>query len=106
MEEKIKELREKSLLETFIEAFIKWHTRKGFRDCTCNFCIEKKAGTRYIGYTPFPFVKFQEELGRLRQIPCHSLEVEDIAKDIVNRERKRKRKEVRERLNRAKEEIL
>lgn len=103
MEKRIAE----KVVEAFIDAHVKWHTRRRIREgCDCNFCIEKRAGTRYIGYTPFPFVSFKEEIGRLRQVPCHSLDTAEIAKDIVYRERQRKKKIVRERLNEIKREIL
>ena len=101
---------QETIVEAFLDAHTKWHTRKHQMHyqhwCSCNFCVEKWAGTRYIGYTPFPLVKYQEEIGRLRQVPCHSLDTGDIAKDLVYRERLRKRKIVRERLLKCKEEVL
>src|SRR5258708_37290855 len=114
MEAKVKEavakLREKKLPKAFLEAHTKWHTRKHQMHygkwCSCNFCVEKWAGTRFIGHTPFPFMKYKEEIGKLKAIPCHNLDPGDIAREIAFRERRRKRDIVRKRLRECKEEVL
>jgi len=93
-------------LKDLLNAWIKHHTRKGLRDCNCNFCQEKRAGTRYIGFTPFPFYRYNEEFRRLQSICGSTVCPEDLAREIILKERERKREIVRERLRKAKEEIL
>ena len=95
------------LPSAFLDAHIQWHTRKRLREgCDCDFCVEKRAGTRYIGYTPFPFAQYKEEIQRLRQVPCHNLDMEEIAKELVRKERERKRRIVRASLLHIRSTIL
>lgn len=101
-----KRIKEANLLEHLFDAYIKWHIRKGLRDCDCDYCITKKAGTRYIGYTPFPLVKYKEEIGKLNQMPMHNLDTEEIAKDLIKDERERKRRIVRDLLHISRQKIL
>lgn len=103
-----------------LNAIINWHTRRGIRQgCLCNFCLEKHWGTRYIGYTPFPYGRYREMLTEWHPdeysygtgLPYHAshwtsaVDISDIARAAVNEERERKRNIVRERLRIAKEEI-
>lgn len=90
------------LAGALVEAHIQWHTRKGLREgCDCNFCVEKKAGTRYIGYTPFPLGRYKEELAKRSEEDAR-----EIAKEVVRKERDRKRGSVRAALLRSKQDIL
>jgi hypothetical protein len=99
------------LPEAFIEAHVKWHTRSRLRDgCNCNFCIEKRAGTRYIGCTPFPSVAFKSYVAQQKAICTVGYppvdDINEMAREVVRRERMRKIKKVRERLEECKREVL
>lgn len=102
-------IREEKLPKAFLESYIKWHTRKHQLHikswCSCNFCIEKWAGTRYIGHTPFMSL-WNEHIKELRAVPCHNLDYEDTVKYLIKKERERKRKIVRAKLKEMEEEIL
>lgn len=97
VEKRVKE----KLVEALLDAHIKWHCRKGLRDCDCDYCLTKKAGTRYIGYTPFPLGLYKERLNAKT-----GEDASEIAREVVRAERDRKRNAVRKQLARIASEIL
>jgi hypothetical protein len=88
------------------DAYIKQHTRRGIRSgCDCNWCLEKKVGTSFIGRTSTPWWRWDELKDRL--VPWYKeMDYDEIGEFLVKWERERKRNIVRERLKIAKEEIL
>ena len=102
MEERARKQLPKDLLDTYIQH----HTRRGIRaGCDCNYCLEKKVGTSYIGFTRPPWWMWDSLKERL--VPWHKeMEYDEIAEFLVKWERERKRSIVRARLKIAKEEVL
>lgn len=99
------------LVPKTLDAMVAWHTRRGIRKgCLCSFCVEKISGTRYIGHTPFPvrglaMFELQKQSALFPEYPPID-DFNEMCKELIRRERSRKRNIVRERLRIAKEEIL
>src|SRR5258706_6487879 len=102
------------LPKLLLDAHITWHTRKGQRKCDCSFCREKLWGTMYIGYTKFPWQRWDETLQRFYPLirtwtqteRFEKVDYDYVADAIMKEERERKRKIVRAQLKKRKEEML
>jgi predicted GIY-YIG superfamily endonuclease len=93
--------------EGLFNAILKRHIGKGLRhDCPCSFCITKRIGTAYIGFTRFPIARYDAMVKDFKATytsvhtdpELYWTYLQDIAKDAVEWERERKRKIVRSHL--------
>jgi hypothetical protein len=102
MEERV----QKELLSRLLDAHIQWHTRRGIRaGCDCNYCLEKRIATGFIGKTVTPWWMWDSLKGLVPWIAKEG-DYGDVGEFLVKWERERKRKIARQWLKEAKEEVL
>lgn len=111
MEERIR----RDLPRRTLEAAVNWHCRKGQRTwCNCPFCQEKKLATQYVGFTRFPWQKWDEGLQQLYPMyrtwsqseRYERIDYDFVAEMLIKEERERKRNIARGWLREKKGEVL